>query len=86
MLFLCLNLCQQAFQAQCLNPDTAHTALPIKMGQEVQQPAKKKAKLTKQPHALDLVVIPDIPRVVSEIHQIGLGLVSDVVLRLCPEP
>ena len=76
----------QAFHPQPLNPDAAHTALPLQIKRHGNQPPKKKSKVSKKAHQPDFVTVPDMSRILADIKQLGLGLVGDVRLRLCPEP
>ena len=76
----------QVFKPQPLSPETAHTSQPILTTPAEGKPAKRKAKLSKQRIKNELLVVPSMLRVVSEIKTIGAGLVADIRLRHSLEP
>lgn len=71
----------QAFVAQPIQPETAHTSLPLHIDNAFQEARPKKRAKWKHKVVQDCTVVPDLLRVMSEIKEVGAGLVADVRLK-----
>lgn len=70
----------QAFVAQPVVAESAHTAMPISPVTSSEERPKKRSKRKHEARANSLC-IPDLVRILSDIREVGAGLVSEICLR-----